>query len=56
MLPDVAEDEHKEYSEDQRMVKPSAGLYEWWNAQDHIPSMPHMAFDHISDTWYERRN
>ena len=30
------------------MVKPPASLYQWWNAQDHTPSMRQMAFDHIS--------
>jgi hypothetical protein len=48
VLPDVVEDEYKEYSESQRMVRPPANVYQWWNAQDHIPSMRQMAFDHIS--------
>jgi hypothetical protein len=30
------------------MVRPPANLYQWWNAQDHIPSMRHRAFGHIS--------
>jgi hypothetical protein len=29
------------------MVRPPANLYQWWNAQDHILSMRHKAFDHI---------
>ena len=45
VLPDVVEDEYKEC---QRMVRPPTHLYQWWNAQDHIPSMRQMAFDHIS--------
>jgi len=48
VLPDVVGDEYKEYSEGGRMVRPPANLYQWWNAQDHIPSMRQMAFDHIS--------
>ena|SRR5277367_3916585 len=36
VLPDVVEDEYKEYSEGGRMVRPPANLYQWWNAQDHI--------------------
>ena len=48
MLPGVIEDEYKEYSEGQRTVRPPSNLYQWWNAQDHIPSMRQMAFDHIS--------
>ena len=47
-LPGVVEDEYKEYSEGQRMVRLPTNLYQWWNAQDHIPSMRQMAFDHIS--------
>jgi hypothetical protein len=48
VLPDVVEDECKEYSEGGRMIRPPANLYQWWNAQDYIPSMRQMAFDHIS--------
>jgi hypothetical protein len=48
VLPGVVKDEYKEYSEGQRMVRPPTNLYQWWNAQNHIPSMRQMAFDHIS--------
>jgi len=48
VLPDVVRDECKEYLEGGRMVRPPANLYQWWNAQDYIPSMRQMAFDHIS--------
>lgn len=48
VLLDIVEDEYKEYSEGGCMVRPPANLYQWWNAQDHIPSMRQMAFDHIS--------
>jgi hAT family C-terminal dimerisation region len=40
-------EDYKEYSERQRMIRPPANLC-YWNAQDHIPSVRQMAFDHIS--------
>ena len=46
--PGVIEDEYKEYSEGQRTVRPPGNLYQWWNAQDRVPSIRPMAFDHIS--------
>jgi hypothetical protein len=32
VLPDVVEDEYKEYSEGQHIVRPHANLYQWWSA------------------------
>ena len=56
VLPGVVEDEYKEHSEGQRMVKPPANLYQWWNAQDHIPFNPSNGVRPHLDTCYERRN
>jgi hypothetical protein len=45
LLPTKIKDEFDDYAKGQRLPKLDGKVYDWWMAQDHLPSVKKMAFD-----------